>query len=128
MNNILNLRYSFINKQLGDPWLIETTHSLQNPKTIKSELIRRSNDSKYGVEFTYTFWIYIEKWPDSLDEKTHLFHKGENSKTPILQAPGVWLVNNANTMKINMNSLGQLENTISVDNFPVKKYSQCLDM
>jgi hypothetical protein len=119
---ILILRYTFINKQLGDPWLIETTHSLQNPKTIRSELIRRSNDSKYGVEFTYTFWIYIEKWPEEPTGKTHLLHKGENSETPILQAPGIWLQNNTNTMTINMNSLKKLNNYVNIDNFPVKKW------
>jgi hypothetical protein len=119
---ILILRYTFINKQLGDPWLIETTHSLQNKKIINSELIRRSNDSKYGVEFTYTFWIYIEKWPEDSEGKTHLLHKGENSKNPILQAPGIWLENNKNTMCINMNSLKKFENYISIDYFPIKKW------
>jgi hypothetical protein len=119
---ILVLRYTFINKQLGDPWLIETTHSLQNPKTIRSELIRRSNDSKYGVEFTYTFWIYIEKWPTEDTDKTHLLHKGENSETPILQAPGIWLQNNTNTMIINMNSLKNLDNTVNIEYFPIKKW------
>jgi hypothetical protein len=124
---ILILRYTFINKQIGDPWLIETTHSLQNPKTIRSELIRRSNDSKYGVEFTYTFWIYIEKWPETMgvlgeNNHTHILHKGENSDDPILQAPGVWLKNDINTMSINMNSLKNFNNYIDIPNFPVKKW------
>jgi hypothetical protein len=116
---ILTLRYTFINRQVGDPWLIETTHSLQNKKTIKSEIIRRSDDSKYGVEFTYTFWIYIEKWPTG---DKHIFHKGENSTEPLLRAPGVFLKQNVNTMQISMNSLGKLYNNIEVDNFPVKKW------
>ena len=137
---ILNAYYDFSNKKLSDPWLIETTRSMfGNAGSVPSRKIRRSNDSKYGVEFTYAFWMYVNTWPLNDPDQHHVFHKGENSSNPLLQAPGVWLKKGNNEMIINMNTLtntrrdmNTLTNTrgddandkeqIIIKNLPVKKW------
>lgn len=118
----LNLRYNFMNRNIGEPWLIETTHSLLSSKRIPSKLIRRSNDSKYGVEFTYTMWLYVATWPSD-GYRHHILHKGEQSDTiPLLQAPSLYLDNGTNKLIVNMNSLNSINNEIKIDNIPVQKW------
>lgn len=129
--------YKRVNK--GEPWLLKTTKSTRNNMTkVNGSLIPQSDDSKYGVEFSYAFWIYVDSWPtkdtthsaEYSNYGTHVLHKGNyngNIQTgdkidPLLQAPGIWLDNSSNKMTIVMNSFDKYNNICSIDNFPIKKW------
>ncbi len=128
----VNMWYSIGDRRINEPWLVETTHNMNgNPKTIPSSMLPRSNDAKFGVEFTYSAYLYVENWP-KVD--TIVFYKGEStseSAIPLLQAPGVWLNGNKNSIRVHMNTYknfnvdvvgGDLKPYVEIDNIPVKNW------
>lgn len=68
-----------------------------NPQKDGSKPILRSDDQRYGVEFTWSVWIYINDLQYKRGERKHIFHKGNdkiNPKTGMVepnQAPGLYL-------------------------------------
>lgn len=107
--------------QKNEPWLIQGTKLARNLQIIPGELIPFSSDSKYGIEFTYTFWIYITDWTYKWGEKKHIFHRGNDTSYP-LQAPGVWLAETSNELIINMNTFDKLFSECRISNLPVGKW------
>ncbi len=76
--NILYLVYA----PVKSPYLIhgmidgkESVEIAQDP--TKSNYIRRSNDEKNGIEFTWSSWIYIDSMSYKQGELKHIYHKGE---------------------------------------------------
>ena len=62
----------------------DATHMMTIPQSMgdKSSVpIYRSRDEYDGVEFTYSYWMYVNDlvYNDSVDYK-HVFHKGSNTK------------------------------------------------
>ena len=53
----------------------ESVEIAQDP--TKSNYIRRSNDEKNGIEFTWSSWIYIDSMSYKQGELKHIYHKGE---------------------------------------------------
>lgn len=115
---IINYR----NTSNNEPWLVKNTKIARTPKIIPGYILPFSNDSKYGMEFSYTFWIYITDWTYKNNEYKHIFHKGSNSIKPLMQGPGVWLYPNDNKMAINMNTFNSIKETCDIDNLPVGKW------
>jgi len=112
--------YNYVSK--SEPWLIKDTKIARTPKIIPSYMIPLSNDSKYGIEFSYTFWIFITDWVYKKNEPKHVFHKGNNSTEPLMQCPGVWLAPNDNKMYINMNTFENVNETCVIPNLPIGKW------
>ena len=106
---------------------------MEQNQIIYSHKIKESVDTRYGREFSYTFWIYIKNSNYGYTTETdckksksnfkHIFHKGseELSKSckniiddskkkntfnnlPLLQFPGVWLDSNNNDLLFNVNT------------------------
>lgn len=111
------------------PYLIETT---QNGKGIGDELTQlvpwnrfnRSLDTKYGIEFTYGLWLFIEdsNFIDGRESRwKHIFHKGSKNGIP-LQSPGVWIYPNENKLAINMNTYYSVKESCDVGNIPLNKW------
>lgn len=127
--------YTGVNRRsINEPWLVETTHFCSySPLTIPSSQLLRSSDSKYGVEFTYSFWMYVRNWPKT-QQDVQVFSKGEDptddeTKVPLLQAPGLWLDRSTNKLKIYMNTYKNFNvdkadegKHIEIDNIPVKNW------
>jgi hypothetical protein len=106
----------------GEPWLIKDTKIARTPKIIPAYMLPASNDSRYGMEFSYTFWIYITDWVYKKNEEKHIFHKGNNSMNPLIQSPGVWLAPDDNKMIIKMNTFSNIDQECVVDNLPIAKW------
>ena len=52
----------------------------QDPTSIDSKAIYRSNDERGGLEFTYSTWLYVKNITTENDgELAHVFHKGEKN-------------------------------------------------
>ena len=106
------------------PYLLQGTKIAKTSKTIPGYMIPRSVDGKYGIEFTYSMWLYIE---DSnfagarAKEWKHILHKGNTSGMP-LQAPGIWLYKATNRLAINMNTYYSVKESCDVANIPLNKW------
>ncbi len=63
----------------------------QDPRSIDSKAIYRSNDERGGIEFTYSTWVYVKNITTENDgELAHVFHKGEkNSASSDFEVGGV---------------------------------------
>lgn len=107
--------------QKEEPWLIQGTKIARNLQIIPGQNLPFSNDSKYGIEFSYTLWIYITDWTYKYGELKHVFHRGNDTSYP-LQGPGVWLGENTNTLIVKMNTFGKLYKECRVSNIPVGKW------
>jgi len=127
----------------GEPWLVETTKSAASQQIVSGQNIPRSNDGQFGIEFSYSVWIYIDEWTDNSrfitkdkDGKTiqlsHVLHKGDSIANPN-QSPGIWLQRVKNDMRVvvKMNTFNTytgckgeacyLENC-SIGNIPMNKW------
>ena len=89
-----------------------------NPNDINYIEMPRSYNEKDGTEFTYNIWFVINK-ANTGGEWSHLFHKGSPNGYP-LRAPGAWI--KGNTLKISMNTVEQIDNSVDIKNIPVKKW------
>jgi hypothetical protein len=89
----------------GEPWLVETTKSASSQQIFPGKSIPRSNDGKFGIEFSYSVWIYVDEWSDEsrIKDETgqinHILHKGDELANPN-QAPGIWLQRVKNDLRI----------------------------
>ena len=124
----------------GEPVLVEYTKDATNPIIIPSKVIQQSVDQKYGIEFSYSGWLYIGG-TESMSRFTidsnnvacingigdtqctgdslyHVLHKGDMNAIPN-QCPGIWLqekenqlylVVKLNTYKENSNCTSESEN------------------
>lgn len=86
---------------------------------VSGSIIKRSSNQKHGLEFTYSFWIFVSDW--SGDKEKHVFHKGSPNGFP-LQAPGVWLHPTENKLIVKMNTYAAVTEKCTVSNIPVNKW------
>jgi hypothetical protein len=94
----------------------------QNPNVPGSKVVHLSNDERSGIEFSYSFYLYVN--PSSFTEHNgllHIFHKGYSSQFPLL-APGVYMRSDTNTLRVYMNTYKTWNNYVEVDNIPVSKW------
>jgi hypothetical protein len=89
-----------------------------NPNDINYIEMPRSYNEKDGTEFTYNIWFVINE-ANTGGEWSHLFHKGSPNGYP-LRAPGAWI--KGNTLKISMNTVEKIDNSVDIKNIPVKKW------
>ena len=111
----------------NNPFLIEGTksakHSVvinQDPESINYIQIRRS-ENEDGMEFTYSFWMLIMDISYKRGEWKHVFHKGNNTSYPN-RAPGVWINQTKNSLRIYMNTFDNILEYVDVDDIPIKKW------
>ena len=97
----------------------------QNPADRTSKLILPSENELTGVEFTYSFFLYVEPATiNTVDTDVILkqvFYKGYSQPFPLL-GPGVFIKGNSNTMRIFMNSYKNWFNYVDIDNIPLQKW------
>jgi len=101
-------------------------------------VVSRSDNQTAGVEFSWSMWLFIDglKFGTGTAGKyLHVFSKGDNSKLlPIdsrgisapNNAPGVYLDSDSNTLRVIMNTFEHMEETVDVDNIPMKKWVHVL--
>jgi hypothetical protein len=86
--------------------------------------IALSINERTGIEFAYSFYIYVLPatfTPDSADKYRHVFHKGFGFPWPLM-GPGVFMNGTHNTMRIVMNTYKNPYTYADVTNFPIQKW------
>jgi hypothetical protein len=97
----------------------------QNPNLPDAKTIFMSDNELTGVEFSYSFYMNINKNNfDGNDYLKHVFHKGNSELFPLF-GPGVFVKSNENIMRIYMNSYKTWNNFCDVTNIPVAKWFHC---
>lgn len=96
----------------------------QNAGSDQQISLRRSLNETGGLEFTYSWWMFIESYEYKKGTWKHVFHKGNNSSWPS-RGPGVWLHPTENAMYFYMNSYKDIQNEVRVSNIPIGKWFHC---
>ena len=105
----------------SEPWLVRGTKMGKTLKIVRGNKIHKSTDQQFGIEFTYSFWIYINDWTYKQGAWKHILHKGSKIGMP-LQAPGFWLYPYENKMAINMNTYYSVKESCDIGNIPIGKW------
>ena len=110
------------------PWIIQVAKNAKNalpitqdPKNENSITLYRSDNQGDGAEFTYSFWFVIENMQYKFGELKHMFHKGNKSGYPNM-APGVYILENTNTVRIYMNTVNKIDEYVDIENIPLKRW------
>lgn len=94
----------------------------QDPNDPTAKPIQLSDNERTGIEFSYSFFIYVNPSTFRNEEGLlHVFHKGYSCQYPLL-GPGVYMKANSNTMRVYMNSTATWNQYCDVENFPVQKW------
>ena len=127
---------TYLTSPAKDPYLIygmmegSTTKTIsQDPNNSASIPVLRSNNENEGLEFTWSFWIYIDNLPDTTvlgkpnTTKQCIFCKGDGK---VNNGPGVYLgtdMSNA-TLQIIMDTViaGDTNNKVNINNIPLKNW------
>lgn len=97
----------------------------QDPSDPKAKMILPSDNERTGVEFTYSFFLYVD--PSTFDTSNQLkqvFYKGYQKPFPLL-GPGVFVRSDENTMRVFMNSYKNWYSYVDIKNIPVQKWFHC---
>jgi hypothetical protein len=95
----------------------------QNPSQIDSVPIGISVNERTGIEFAYSFYLYVNSttFKDGTETLKHVFHKGYTSPWPLM-GPGVFMLGSTNTMRVIMNTQTNPFTYVDVTNIPVAKW------
>jgi hypothetical protein len=74
--------------------------------------------SKEGLAFTYTFWMYISDWRYRFGKWKNIFIKGKDNN----RAPGIWLYPNTNSLHCRINTYADPNEGCDVQNIPLQKW------
>ena len=112
----------------GSPWILQGTKDgkkrmilLQDPSRLGSKQLGRSENEFSGLEFSYTFWIFIDDWSYKYGQWKHILHKGNASSWP-MRAPGIWLQQKKNALRVYMNTFKNIGEHADVGNLPLNKW------
>ena len=89
-----------------------------------AKTISLSVNERTGIEFSYSFYIYILPGTfDSTDSSTfkHVFHKGYGFPWPLM-GPGVFMNASTNTMRVIMNTYANPYTYVDIKNVPIQKW------
>ena len=92
----------------------------QSGADIKS-LIRRSNNEKTGIEFTWAVWLSLNGFQTGnlVNNNQCVFVKGDGK---ISNAPGVYFTDSSNVLKIVMDTNAKTPSDIVIPNIPINKW------
>jgi len=112
----------------SSPWLVKGTKIAdkrmvipQDPSKENSITLGRSQNEKAGLEFSYSFWIYINDWGYKHGQWKHVFHKGNENSWP-LRAPAVFLHPKKNAMRVYMNTFKNINEFADINDLPLNKW------
>lgn len=103
----------------------------QDPNNNDSVPILRSNNRSKGLEFTWSVWLFIDDikvdLPPNSPEYSHIFSKGnrtfgKNGIATVNNAPGVYLSNSENTIRVYMDTVKDNNNYMDITNIPLRKW------
>ena len=88
----------------------------------------RSTDGRYGIEFTWSIWLYIQEIGSTNGGRQHIFSKGGNTVDKTTQmmtpnnAPGLYLAPSKNTLIVVMNTFDMIDEEVEVNDIPLNKW------
>uniref|UniRef100_A0A6C0IJG8 Lectin/glucanase superfamily protein n=1 Tax=viral metagenome TaxID=1070528 RepID=A0A6C0IJG8_9ZZZZ len=103
----------------------------QDPKVPGSVPILRSNNSTYGLEFTWSVWIFVNDFAYKENEYKHVFHKGNDginvSTEPIgmnypNNGPGLYIAPHTNNLVVVMSTFDEPKEEVIVKDLPLNKW------
>jgi len=110
----------------------------QNPHDSSAKTILISENEDKGLEFSWSFWIYLEDLDYRRGELKNVFVKGDNlyqaqkdedgvpveidDINNIINSPGVYLTPYDNKMMFVFNTYDKVIEKFEVDNIPMKKW------
>tara|TARA_B110000208_G_scaffold186869_1_gene244067 strand:+ start:637 stop:1440 length:804 start_codon:yes stop_codon:yes gene_type:complete len=106
----------------------KTIHIEQNPYGgSRSKFIKKSDDAKYGIEFSYSMWIYLDGYDLSSSSPKILFYKGSNiyepdKQLPIIYCPLIYLNGKTNVLHVEMNSYSNPKEGVTIPDIPINKW------
>ena len=134
----------YYNYKKYSPYLIDGITDGTVAQKFSASQLYPSSDSKYGSEFTYSFWIFVKDTNFSNTSSgsqctgsaplLHVFHKGSTDYVPngsstngvvmypLLQMPGVWLYPNTNKLNIRFNTYENVVETADIGNIPMNMW------
>lgn len=111
---------------------------MQNPHDSSAKTILISENEDKGLEFSWSFWIYVEDLDYRRGELKNVFVKGDNiyqlqkneDGTPVeideinntINSPGVYLTPHDNRLLFVFNTYDRVIEKFEVDNIPMKKW------
>jgi hypothetical protein len=121
---------SYFTGPAKDPYLIKGMVSGASPMTISQDPnasgsvpIMKSNNESYGLEFTWSFWLYIDNLPDKVKGLQTIFCKGDGQ---VNNGPGVYLgpdlSNGVLHIKIDTVVANDTQNSIDIKNIPLRNW------
>lgn len=125
---LVNSYKSFHNNNVK---LVPGTVRMDEIIKIPGSELPKSVDGSYGIEFSYAGWHYIKTLNSSSDSVAtssmrHIYHKGASQINPSgnassgtigpVQAPGVWIDSNTNTLRVLMNTFPEQTGSKLADN------------
>lgn len=132
----------------GEPILVEYTKDASDPVVKPSKMIMPSVDGQYGIEYTYSGWLYVDYTDtksryrfnksnnsiciDGVNETCstdydrdckHIFHKGDMNALPN-QCPGLWLEEYDNQLHlvVRINTFKEHDNSCIGEECYLEKY------
>jgi hypothetical protein len=99
----------------------------QDPQNSNAKTIYRSVDEGNGIEFTWSNWIYINNLQYGKGRYKNVFYKGDvdtkaNGLNGVIQAPGLYISPNTNSIVIMMNTFKAINQEITIPNIPLNKW------
>ena len=108
----------------------------QDPSQKSAISLKRSNNQKTGLEFTWSVWIYISDLENGSminnsavapTKYQHVFNKGDSSWgadgiASVNNAPGLYIQPGNNGFHIVMNTVGGPDAIVDISNIPIKKW------
>lgn len=103
----------------------------QDPKQKDAVSIKRSNNEKNGLEFTWSVWLYLNDIGTDSTKYQHIFSKGDsnfnsskNNIATVNNGPGLYLAPSNNALYVVMNTSATSDDTnyLLVDNVPIRKW------
>lgn len=93
----------------------------QSTKDLSNKTIYRSVNEDKGIEFSWSVYLFIQDLNDSSKNTYHVFNKGDQSGN-VNNAPGLYIDNSTNSLKVKMNTFSTIDETITVSNIPRNKW------
>lgn len=121
---------SYLTGPAKDPYLINGMVNGANPMTISQDPnssgsvpILKSNNESYGLEFTWSFWLYIDNLPDKAKGLQTVFCKGDGK---VNNGPGVYLGPDLSSgvLHIKMDTVvaSDTNNSIDIKKIPLRNW------
>lgn len=110
--------------QANNMYLLKGTKQMGSPLVIPGSQIPRASDQVFGLEFSYSMWIFInqDSYTSAPDQEKHILHKGSPNMKPFV-CPSILLSRDSNVLLIKLNTYNtEVPDVCEIDNMPVAKW------